>query len=216
VLKNNGFHNRHSPPQQFSPASFFANGEQGWWYDPSNFATLFQDSAGTTPVTAVEQPVGLQLDLSGRGNHRFQTTSANRPVVSARVNLLTKTEEFNDSVWVKDGVGTTVTANQAVAPDGQLTADLFNFTAGTGKRVRQNIAVTSGQTVTFSISAESVTGPAPFGLVVAGVANTNNIFTATLTEEWQVFTITTTFTAAGTAQFRITGNDLTSAFYAWD
>jgi hypothetical protein len=48
----------------FSPASFFANGEQGWWYDPSNFATLFQDSAGTTPVTAVEQPVGLQLDLS--------------------------------------------------------------------------------------------------------------------------------------------------------
>jgi hypothetical protein len=51
----------------FSPASFFANGEQGWWYDPSNFATLFQDSAGTTPVTAVEQPVGLQLDLSQGG-----------------------------------------------------------------------------------------------------------------------------------------------------
>ena len=48
----------------FSPASLFANGEQGWWYDPSNFATLFQDAAGTTPVTAVEQPVGLQLDLS--------------------------------------------------------------------------------------------------------------------------------------------------------
>jgi hypothetical protein len=34
------------------------------------------------------------------GNHRFQTTSANRPVVSARVNLLTKTEQFNDAgVW---------------------------------------------------------------------------------------------------------------------
>jgi hypothetical protein len=65
VLKNNGFHNRHSPfSRPFSPASFFANGEQGWWYDPSNFATLFQDSAGTTPVTAMEQPVGLQLDLS--------------------------------------------------------------------------------------------------------------------------------------------------------
>jgi hypothetical protein len=53
-----------STSSPFSPASFFANGEQGWWYDPSNFATLFQDSAGTTPVTAVEQPVGLQLDLS--------------------------------------------------------------------------------------------------------------------------------------------------------
>jgi hypothetical protein len=90
MLKNNGFHNRHSP-LPFSPSSLFANGEQGWWYDPSNFSTLFQDAAGTTPVTAVEQPVGLQLDLSGRGNHRFQTTSANRPVVSARVNLFVGT-----------------------------------------------------------------------------------------------------------------------------
>lgn len=44
--------------------AMFANGEQGVWYDPSDFTTLFQDSAGTTPVTAVEQPVGLMLDKS--------------------------------------------------------------------------------------------------------------------------------------------------------
>ena len=48
----------------FSPASLFRNAEQGVWYDPSDFSTLFQDSAGTTPVTAVEQPVGLILDKS--------------------------------------------------------------------------------------------------------------------------------------------------------
>jgi hypothetical protein len=36
----------------------------GAWYDPSDLTTLFQDSAGTTPVTAVEQPVGLILDKS--------------------------------------------------------------------------------------------------------------------------------------------------------
>jgi len=48
----------------FSPASLFVNGEQGFWYDPSDLSTLFQDSAGTTPVTAVEQPVGLILDKS--------------------------------------------------------------------------------------------------------------------------------------------------------
>jgi hypothetical protein len=46
----------------FSPASLFRNSEQGVWYDPSDFSTLFQDSAGTTPVTAVEQPVGKILD----------------------------------------------------------------------------------------------------------------------------------------------------------
>ena len=48
----------------FSPASLFRNAEQGVWYDPSDFSTMFQDSAGTTPVTAVEQPVGLMLDKS--------------------------------------------------------------------------------------------------------------------------------------------------------
>ena len=46
----------------FSPLSLFQAGEQGAWYDPSDLSTLFQDSAGTTPVTAVEQPVGLMLD----------------------------------------------------------------------------------------------------------------------------------------------------------
>lgn len=44
--------------------AFFSNGEQGVWYDPSDRATLFQDYAGTTPVTAIEQPVGLVLDKS--------------------------------------------------------------------------------------------------------------------------------------------------------
>jgi hypothetical protein len=50
--------------QQFSPADLFSAGEQGAWYDPSDFSTLFTDSAGTTPVTGVEQFVGLMLDKS--------------------------------------------------------------------------------------------------------------------------------------------------------
>lgn len=44
--------------------AFFSNGEQGVWYDPSDRTTLYQDAAGTTPVTAMEQPVGLILDKS--------------------------------------------------------------------------------------------------------------------------------------------------------
>lgn len=65
----------------FSPLNLFANGEQGVWYDPSDFSTMFQDSAGTTPVTAVEQPVGKILDKSGRGNHASQSTSGSRPLL---------------------------------------------------------------------------------------------------------------------------------------
>jgi hypothetical protein len=48
----------------FTPASLFSANEQGAWYDPSDFSTLFTDSAGTTPVTGVEQFVGLMLDKS--------------------------------------------------------------------------------------------------------------------------------------------------------
>lgn len=63
----------------FSPVSLFKAGEQGVWYDPSDRSTLFQDAAGTIPVTAADQPVGLMRDKSGRGNHASQTTSGFRP-----------------------------------------------------------------------------------------------------------------------------------------
>jgi len=48
----------------FNPLSLFSAGEPGVFFDPSDLSTLFQDSSGTTPVTAVEQPVGLMLDKS--------------------------------------------------------------------------------------------------------------------------------------------------------
>lgn len=70
----------------WTPATLFAAGEQGVWYDPSDFSTMFQDSAGSTPVTAVGQPVGRILDKSGRGNHATQATAAARPVLQQDAN----------------------------------------------------------------------------------------------------------------------------------
>lgn len=64
-----------------SIASLWANGEQGWWYDYNDFSAMWQDSAGTTPVTAVGQPVGRIADKSGRGNFRIQATAAARPIL---------------------------------------------------------------------------------------------------------------------------------------
>ena len=64
----------------FSPGDLFANGEQGAWYDPSDLNTLFQDAAGTIPVTADGDPVGLMLDKSGNDNHASQSTTAAKPV----------------------------------------------------------------------------------------------------------------------------------------
>ena len=259
----------------FSPLSLFSGGAPGAWYDPSDYTTLFQDSAGTTPVTAVEQPVGLMLDKSqglvlgpelvvngdfsngttgwtpssavivaisaelivtnvgaafgtatqavttivGKwycinasvrigtassvnvvarttptsgniasvtsssaattvvtlyftatstttyialvngntsggigyydnisvrelaGNHAFQSTSASRPVLSARYNLLTKTEDFSDGVWQKANV-TAVNTSATTDPLGGNTADkLYPSSSGANRFIYQ---VTSG------------------------------------------------------------------------
>lgn len=67
-------------PNSWSPTSLFSAGAKGFWYDPTDLSTLFQDVAGTTPVTAAGQSVALMRDKSGRGNHLNQTVSGNRPV----------------------------------------------------------------------------------------------------------------------------------------
>jgi hypothetical protein len=69
--------------RRFLLSQLFNAGIQGAWYDPSDLSTLFQDSAGTTPVTASGQPVGKMLDKSGNGNHASQSTSAKRPTYTA-------------------------------------------------------------------------------------------------------------------------------------
>ena len=251
----------------WSALSLFANGEQGTWYDPSDMSTMFQDAAGTTPVTAVEQPVGLLFDKSkglvvsstdalggngnfsnasywqdvngvstisggqlsfngsatlggvwsgptnnpvtiGRfyqvtfdvvsissggirvwlgtgqpaytattagshtyrgactgdvnvriynngaattavvdnvvirevlGNHARQSTDASRPVLSARVNLLTYTEQFDNAAWPK--ANATAGPDAGVAPDGTTTAEKILETATTGPHAFYNFGI---------------------------------------------------------------------------
>lgn len=68
------------------------------WYDPSDLSTMFNDSAGTTPVATPgtvadsANPVGLIQDKSGNGHHASQSTSTARPLLSARKNWLVGTE----------------------------------------------------------------------------------------------------------------------------
>ena len=59
--------------------SLFAAGEKGVWYDPSDITTLFQDVAGTIPVTATGQSVALMRDKSGNNAHATQSDAAKRP-----------------------------------------------------------------------------------------------------------------------------------------
>ena len=90
--------------------SLFANNEQGFAYDPNDLTTMFKDAAGTVPVTAVGQPLGLVLDKSGCGNHARQTVSASRPILQqtpplSNVNLVTN-GDFSDGLSGYSVIGT--------------------------------------------------------------------------------------------------------------
>lgn len=145
----------------FNPAAvLFGAGEQGGWYDPSDISTLFQDTAGTTPVTATGQTVARINDKSGRGNHLTQATAASRPIYGiepfgGRRNLLTFTEQFDNAAWLKlNGV---VTANDTTAPDGTATADTFSDETATnvhGVRLSANPALST----TYAVSVYAKMG----------------------------------------------------------
>jgi hypothetical protein len=95
----------------FDPASLFAGGIAGAWYGPSDLSTLFQDSAGTTPVTTAGQPVGLMLDNSGNANHATQATAAARPTYQtgpARATLDKVDDRLSVTVPVGGFTGTMV------------------------------------------------------------------------------------------------------------
>ena len=74
------------------------------WLDPSDIRTMYQDAAGTIPVTEVGQPVGLLIDKSGRGNHAYQTIDNAKPVI--------KRDQKNNTYLHFDGLDDFLVTNQ--------------------------------------------------------------------------------------------------------
>ena len=96
-----------SNPLQALINSLFSAGEQGAFYVPmpvvNGAQALFQDSAGTVPVTADGDPVGRMLDQSGNGNHAIQTVSGSRPVYRTDGTLhWLQPDGINDSFLVQN------------------------------------------------------------------------------------------------------------------
>ena len=176
---------------KFNPISWFAKGEPGAWYDPSDLTTLFQDSAGTTPVTAVEQPVGLMKDKSGRGNHAFQATAGNRPVLSARVNLLTKTEDFSDVAWGYL-VNSTRVDYQTISFTGAGRFGMFGMSG-----------ITLGSSYTYSIEVKAGTKAGTIRLVDSN--NPSPIAEVTLNSTWQKLTFS--YSPSGLVYFSLQNTD---------
>lgn len=161
--------------------TLFSAGEPGVWYDPSDLSTMYQDAAGTIPVTAVGQPVGLILDKSGRGNHANQSTTASRPTLSARVNLLTNTEAFESASWPR--YQSVINNNYVTGPFGRP-ADLLVADTNYGEHIIwQNMNFVSGLRYRFSVYLKNhtktygiyrVNDSAAFGYIGGVTINLNN------------------------------------------
>lgn len=153
---------------------------------------MWQDADGTVPVTKVEDPVGRWMPRHGTMGAATQSTGARRPVLSARVNLLTKSEQFDE--WTKGN--TTVTANAIAGPAGfKGAADLIipDATSSAVHRVYQSVVTAatgyvaslrvkpSGYTCLRITTFDVGTGEATFDLTGAGsVTASTGVTSATI------------------------------------
>ena len=226
-ITSRGLAGRKIPQGTLTPigALLFAASEPGAWYDPSDMSTLFQDSAGTTPVTAVEQPVGRILDKSGRGNHATQATTTKRPVYSRRVNLCYLTESMTPSLvagtgWTRgafDKWTTPTSLGAQLAPDGTTNAVGIR-TVGTASTTtlvqRHNVAPSTP--MVFRLWVRTVDGEVQTGLsgvrLVAQTGNSGTLVSAdyfssvigtSITGIWQQFEIQFTTPATGANQVEV-------------
>ncbi len=120
----------------FFPGNLFLTGAQGAWYDPSDFSTLYQTSTGTTPVTAVEQPVGLMLDRS-----RGLVLGANiAPAASA---LTTSSIDNSGSASSTFSAGVfSITVGSSLSSYPRARISVPGLTVGKTYRVRGTLAIT--------------------------------------------------------------------------
>jgi len=168
----------------FSPLSLFTSGVVGAWYDPSDYSSLFQDSAGTTPVTAVEQPVGLMLDKSQGlvlGSEKVTNGTFDTNVTGWSVGPLSGTPTWSAgemlvTVNVANGRAQTTLSGMIVGATYRLTATMRIVTpsggskawigaSATGLGVSQFLETTSTSNVTLT---RTITADATTMLLVAG------------------------------------------------
>jgi hypothetical protein len=136
------------------------------------------------------------------GNHRFQTTSANRPVVSARVNLLTNTETLSGAIWSSFVSGSAVTN----------TAGTLNFPNSiSGSTYALWRAQTSAAAGAYTSQVEIKAGTTnKVNLILSdGTGATIATTVCNLTADYQTFTVSGT--CAANARLEIGANGFTGS-----
>lgn len=87
-----------TPGTPFTPAHLFDTlGLDGAWYDATDTAHMWQDDAGTAPVSEAGQPVGKWSPRAGlSGAYWRQTTASKRPTMGASGVVFDGSDDFLD------------------------------------------------------------------------------------------------------------------------
>jgi hypothetical protein len=139
----------------------FGADEQGVWLDPSDMSTMFQDSAGTTPVTDVGQPLGLILDKS-------------QGLVLGDQQLLNSDFSDGGTGWsLGGGSGWSFSGGQAIKAASGVTQALFQPIAGIQEgqffEILIDVGVITGGTFTPQIYGGTAVSGVPIPVGFAGV-----------------------------------------------
>jgi len=146
-------------------------------------------------------------------------------------NLLTRSEQFDNSAWVKSS--TTVTANATKAPDGTMSADKLTPLGSVSYGVYQTPTVTSGQEHTFSAYFKNIDSAQTLfrglttnkyvyinwtGNTITSLSGMTSGTTASYKKVGDFYRVDLTFTTASTTEQCIIYPDRangTGSVYAW-
>lgn len=139
-----------------------------------------------------------------------------------RTNECLYSEDLTNAAWIKTGVGTTVTGDTYVSPDGNTTADRVTFTAGGGKSVSQDITtgLSPSDTVTFSLYMRKISGTptsSDLRLEISGSVSSASVTNigGTITDDFQRFVVTATLDGAPTSINVSINSDVAGVYAVW-
>jgi len=157
------------------------------------------------------------------GNHASQATSASRPVLRARVNLLTYSEQFDNAAWTK--TNSTVTPNVIAGPTGATTADILIPSAVNAQHRVDQVTTSAAVPHTFSVYAKNAgynfiwvrigSNGAYFDLTTGATSGITGGLTATCTSQgngWFLCTVSGTTALNDTVRINAIAVALTSDF----
>ncbi len=137
-------------------------------------------------------------------------------------NQVSRSEEFDHSDWTTSDTDVTVTADQAVAPDGSTTADKIadNATGGT-TLTSSTITASNSETWTFSVWLKNNDATGTYKITLTDNQSTTSSTTITAIDNtsWKRYSVSLTTAAASvtsiTATIDVNQGDSTRSIYAW-